>query len=403
MSRSNRFSMKTALFKIGLTVCALALIRVFFFSLSENEAVFTLYGKAFAQTIINSELGTEPSGAFREELSLFSSYTEPSTHQEEPELSLAPDDGFNGIFIRQTPTDSYPEGQVSSDDEGPLTGEAGAEEYFGSSDPFSSIDHDPAIKTITIAPSSTKGYDYADGVYIKNDTGESIDVRSYLDALPVLGLKENQPVVLIVHTHGSESYYPDGADQYTPTDPNRTEDKQYNMIRIGDEVAKLLEERGYASVHLREIFDYPSYAGSYTRTLTAINQALKENPSIRIVLDLHRDAMVSAAGATYRTVAEIDGQKAAQLMIVVGTNGGGLKHPDWRKNLTFAIHLQKQLLEDHPMLMRPINLRNERFNQHVTNRALLIEFGSSGNTLQEALYSARLFVSSLATLLDVLA
>ena len=179
-----------------------------------------------------------------------------------------------------------------------------------------------------------------------------------------------------------------------PTDTERTDDKNYNVVRVGDELAGLIEERGYGVVHIRDIFDYPSYSGSYTRTLKAIEAVLEENPSIQIVIDIHRDAMVSASGATYRTIAEIDGRKAAQILIVVGTDEGGLKHPNWRENLTFAIHLQKRICKDHPLLARPINLRPERFNQHATGGSIILEFGTSSN-IQEALYSAQLFAGFL--------
>lgn len=258
-------------------------------------------------------------------------------------------------------------------------------------------DLDPNIRTVTVSPSSTDGYCYSDGVYIKNGTKFEVDVRSYLEAVPEF---DGKPHILIVHTHACEAYYPDGEDIYEPTDVERTEDTNFNVVRVGDELEKLLEDRGFSVEHIREIFDYPSYNGSYTRTLKAIQSAIKDDSDISIVIDLHRDAIAGADGSTWRTVSDVDGKLAAQSMFVVGTDQGGLDHPNWRQNLLLAIHLQKYISDRYPTLMRPITLSPSRYNQHATSGSLILEVGTSGNTLDEALYSIQLLGGAMGDFLE---
>ena len=261
-------------------------------------------------------------------------------------------------------------------------------------------DLDPNIRTVSIIPSDTAGYDYADGVFIKNGTSFDIDVSSYLEAVPEFDV---MPHILIVHTHASESYYPSEEYDYEPTDVERTEDTDFNVVRVGDELESVLRGRGLEVTHIREIFDYPSYSGSYARTLEAIEAALRDDGEISVVIDLHRDAVEGADGSTWRVISEQeDGSYAAQSMLVIGTDEGGLSHPNWRQNLLFAVHLQKYIVDRHPTLMRPITLSPSRYNQHATPASVILEIGTSGNTLDEALLSARMIGGELANLLDEL-
>ena len=149
-------------------------------------------------------------------------------------------------------------------------------------------------------------------------------------------------------------------------------------------------------MHIRDIFDSPAYSGSYDRSLAAIEEALTEYPSIQIVIDVHRDSILTDDGRAYKTSCTIDGEEMAQLMFVVGTDDGGLNHPDWRDNLNYVASLQYKLNRTYPGLMRPVNLRTQRFNQHARPGSMLIEVGSSGNTMPEALAAIRLFGKTLA-------
>lgn len=255
------------------------------------------------------------------------------------------------------------------------------------------------IEDITINPQSEKGYVRYNNIWVKNDSTKGIDLKWLLGAKLPFKLTGKGPHVLIVHTHGSESYFPQGKDTYALTDVERTSDKRYNVIRVGDELSAELKANGISVIHDRNIYDSPSYNGSYTRTLAAIGKALKENPSIKVIVDLHRDSMTTKEGVKYRTVADIGGKKAAQMMIVMSTGESGLPHPNWAENLKLAVKLQNSLASKYPSLMRPMNLRKERFNMHATTGSMLVEVGTSANSLSEAIGSAKLLGKELAEIL----
>ena len=143
-------------------------------------------------------------------------------------------------------------------------------------------------------------------------------------------------------------------------------------------------------IHDRGVYDYPSYTGSYTRSGQAVAQYLKDYPSIGIVLDVHRDAL-GTDDVIYKTVAEETGSCASQVMLLSGTDESGLEHPNWRENLSLALYLQNAVLRVHPTLMRPVDVVPQRYNQQLCSGMLIVEVGSSGNTMQEALAAIRLF------------
>ena len=137
-------------------------------------------------------------------------------------------------------------------------------------------------------------------------------------------------------------------------------------------------------------------SGAYGRSLETVERYLEEYPTIRFVLDVHRDAISDGDGSPYKVISSVDGHSAAQMSFVIGTDGGGLEHPQWRENLKFAAAVQQELAERYPTLMRPITVRNSRYNQHTTTGSLLVEMGAAGNSLDEALLSARLLGEALA-------
>ncbi len=245
---------------------------------------------------------------------------------------------------------------------------------------------DQTPEGLPILPASFPG-----GLTMKNETDYNPVLSDLLAEGPGLTLPSDGVQVLIVHTHTSEAYTPTDSDRYEASDTMRTEDANYNILRVGDALAQTLEEAGLTVLHDRTVCDYPSYAGSYSRSGAAVEAALAEHPEISVVIDLHRDALCSES-VVYKTVAELpDGAAAAQVMFVVGTDGSGLEHPEWLRNLRLAVYLQDAVDALHPTLMRPINLVNQRYNQHLSPGMLLIEVGSSGNTLQEAIRAAQLF------------
>lgn len=249
------------------------------------------------------------------------------------------------------------------------------------------------VSPITIDSNAGRGYGT---VYVKNDTDYSLDVAAMLNQKINIRFNSAEPAVLIMHTHGTEAYTPDSTNNYTPTDTDRTTDLNYNVVRVGASIEQILNAKGIKTIHAKTLNDSPSYSGSYNRALDVVAQNMKENPSIKFVIDVHRDAMISKTGKKYKTVADINGRSCAQLMFVAGTDAGGLTHAAWRDNLVLMTKLQENMSTKHPGIMRPINIRAARFNQHTTTGSMLLEVGTSGNSLDEALYSAELFANVLA-------
>lgn len=222
---------------------------------------------------------------------------------------------------------------------------------------------------------------------LDNETDYDPDIAGLLTEALSWDLTGGPPSVLILHTHGSESYTPSPGETYLESGDYRTLDEGYNMISVGDLVAARLEAAGIGVIHDRALHDYPSYNGSYLNARESMEAILGDNPGIRLVLDLHRDAAATDDGQM-DTSATVNGRESAQLMLVVGTDAGGLYHPDWQENLSLALKLQAQLERKHPGLCRPINLCAERFNGDESPGALLVEVGAAGNTRAEALLAA---------------
>lgn len=247
--------------------------------------------------------------------------------------------------------------------------------------------------------SDTPAYLSTEGVYVRNYTQYEVDLNT-LVAPPVTLSDRSEPQILILHTHTTEAYTMDGTDIYVPTGEARTVDAYYNVVRIGEEMAKILRQAGFGVIHDTELYDYPNYNGAYQRSAQSVKEWVEKYPSISIILDVHRDALAAADGTVYKTAAEIDGEKIAQCMLVVGTDDSLGLPGGWQENLAFAVQIESRLNEDWPTLARPIALRPTRFNQELSPCSMLVEVGSHGNTLQESLAAGRYFASSLANLLD---
>lgn len=246
----------------------------------------------------------------------------------------------------------------------------------------------------TLVPTTDQGYVTGGGLYLYNRTDQSVDLSQALDQKLrfTLAPAAEGPQILIIHTHATEAYTPDGADIYTPSDDNtRTTDEGYNMLRVGDEMERVFTEMGLSVIHDRGLYDYPKYAGAYGRSGPAVEKYLKEYPTIQIVLDVHRDALIGSDGTVYKVATTVDGIKTAQVMLVVGSDSDGGSHPNWRENLALCAKLQKNLDILYPTLARPMTLRKLAYNQNLSVGSFLVEVGSHGNTLQEALAGARDF------------
>lgn len=231
---------------------------------------------------------------------------------------------------------------------------------------------------------------------LTNGSSRQPDLETLLQKKLTWDLTGGEPTVLILHTHATESYTKAG-ESYEESGEYRTLDEDHNMLSIGDAVAERLSQKGIAVIHDRELHDYPSYNGSYNDARQSIAYYLERYPSIQLILDLHRDA--SGEGANqFRPLASVNGQSCAQLMLVIGTDAGGLNHPNWEENLSIGLKLHTQLERLAPGITRPVNLRAQRFNQDLLPGTLLVEVGAAGNTHAEALRAAEVLAEAVASL-----
>ncbi len=244
-------------------------------------------------------------------------------------------------------------------------------------------------------------YLYGEGVYLYNRTDLKLDVSVLTQGTVDVPLGEG-PQILIVHTHGSEAYSQTDGDTYEESDSYRTTDCTHNVVKVGEEIATVFRAHGFQVLHDTSLYDYPSYNGSYDRSKAAVEQWLKQYPTIKIVLDVHRDALEGSEGQVYKLVSQEAGKKVAQVMLVVGSSGSGAEHPRWKDNLAFAIKLQQGLARGYTSLARPIVLRNSRYNQQLLPGSLLVEVGGHGNTLSEAIAGARLWADNVARTLLIM-
>ncbi|MGN0106394.1 MAG: stage II sporulation protein P [Hominilimicola sp.] len=233
------------------------------------------------------------------------------------------------------------------------------------------------------------------GLQLNNATEYSVDVSDMCAEELSIHADGAEPQVLVIHTHTTECY--DGDEMNGETERNT--DDSVNVVAVGNEICTVLEENGIKTIHDTTYHDYPSYQGSYTRALTTIDTQLKNNPSIKVVLDVHRDAFIYPDGSKLKVTCEENGESTAQVMIVAGTDSMGLWHDNWRENLKFAAKIQNAAEIMYPGLMRPINLRTERFNEHMTKGSLILEVGSNGNTLEQAKAGGRDVARAIAAVL----
>ncbi len=235
--------------------------------------------------------------------------------------------------------------------------------------------------------------DLADDIAINSSFPFSADLPGLISQSLNWDLTGDGPRVLIVHTHGSESFSP--ATDYVQSSPYHTLDTDHNMISVGAYLAKKLEAAGISVLHDTTMHDAYSYDAAYNNSRVSIRAYLDAFPSIELVLDLHRDAYEDANGNQGAQTVFSGGTAIAPLMFVVGTNYGGLEHPEWQNNLALALKLQSQLEEFCPGICRNLNLRTQRYNQDLSAGALLVEMGSSGNSRQEVLRAADMLAMAI--------
>lgn len=233
-------------------------------------------------------------------------------------------------------------------------------------------------------------------VAVQSTFSYQADIDAFLQMPLTWELSADAPTVLILHTHATESYKK--TDAYTETTDYRTLNEHYNMVSVGEYLAACLEEKGIGVLHARTLHDYPSYNDAYNYARKTISQYLEEYPSIRLVLDLHRDSVADAAGNQKGETVTTDQGEAARVMLVVGTDASGAYHPHWEENMSLAVKLHARLEQLYPGICRPISLRTQRYNQDLLAGTLLIEVGAAGNTREEALLAAQLLSQCLSDL-----
>lgn len=238
-------------------------------------------------------------------------------------------------------------------------------------------------------------------VHIKNTTSKTPDFASLLkDGISIDAPDLSKPTVLIFHTHTTESYLMADNGVFYSDYQTRSEDPSRNMVRVGDEICRRLEEAGIGVIHDTNIYD-ATYNGAYARSRKAVLEYLDRYPSIKVVLDVHRDAVYTTETDHLKPVCEINGKKSAQVMIITGADGGPVaSFPHWEDNLKFALALQKRVQSEYEGLMKPVYFCNRRYNMDVTPCSLLLEFGSDANTLDEAVYAASMLGLSLGRLIN---
>ena len=250
-------------------------------------------------------------------------------------------------------------------------------------------DADNGAASQTIAPTSPSGFVQVGDVFIKNNSTKALD-PAWFDGSFAAALSDDAPQVLIVHTHGSEAYTMPKGQEYAPTGTCRTADNSVNMIRVGDEIAAVLSSYGISVLHDRVLYDDPAYDGAYERAADAIRGYLEKYPTLSFVLDVHRDAIEDKAGHQYKVITRED-PRCAQISFVMGSN-----NDHWLENVKLAVAGQQRLTDTSPTLMRPMTLRNSNYNQHLTTGSMLVEIGTAGNSLSEALRAAQLFATGFA-------
>lgn len=234
-------------------------------------------------------------------------------------------------------------------------------------------------------------------VSVADSSGENPDLEALLTQPLHLSLAGEEPTVLILHTHATESYTPAPGEEYPESAAFRTLEEGANMLAVGDRVTELLEAGGIRVIHDRALHDYPSYNSAYSHARKAIREQLEHAPAIQLVLDLHRDAAGNAKNQL-RTNALCSKGSCAQLMLVLGTGNAGAPHSRWQQNLALGLKLTAQLERQCPGITRPISLRPQRFNQDLSPGALLVEVGAAGNTRQEALLAAEQLADAILAL-----
>lgn len=248
---------------------------------------------------------------------------------------------------------------------------------------------------------SSVQFQISNNAWIKNLTKHTqSEIMAQISKGPAFRIdKSDAPQVLIMHTHTTESYERQTLDWFDKAFNSRTTDTQYNVCRVGDEIEKQLKAAGIGVLHDKTLHDYPTFPGCYDRSAVTVKNYLKQYPGIKVVLDIHRDAIEQKDGTRIAPVANVNGKNAAQVMIISGCDDGTMGYPNYFQNLKFAALLQSQLEADYPGFARPLLFDYRKYNQHLTTGSILLEMGGHANSMEEVIYAGELLGKSLVNAL----
>lgn len=237
---------------------------------------------------------------------------------------------------------------------------------------------------------------------LKNDTSYDVDMEEVAAAAAQLAPEAitAEPLVLIVHTHGTEAFSPEGAIYYDKEESGpRSTDTSKNVIAVGRALCEELNKFGIPTLQCEVMHDKDTYVESYERSAETIAAYIEKYPSIRYVFDVHRDSLIRNDRVKLRPVTLASGEPCAQLMMLIGSDEKGAGSYDWRGNLTLAEAIQQKLTDDTLGVARQLCLRGASYNQQLATHGLLLEIGSCGNSLSEAEAAARAFADAFAKVL----
>ena len=264
--------------------------------------------------------------------------------------------------------------------------------------PLATLPSEPPTREEIVIPEGATpivSYDLAhigQGIgHLNNETFYKPNVNELLER-DVTSAATQEPLVLVLHTHTSEGYLSHTAP-YLEGDLGKityTKNEEQNMLAIGKAFIAALHKNGITAIHCTVMHDASGLAGSYERAAQSIQFFREHYPSIRYVVDLHRDAILTNEGEYVRAVTEIDGQNVAQILPVIGSNAGGWAHDGWEGNLALALQMRQALNQNDTSLCRPVMLRNNTYNQEMAPFAILLEIGTGANSIDEAVAAATL-------------
>ncbi len=383
-AKKQHYKKNSAAIIISAALCLLSVFSLFLYLLSNAGGV--LSGEKLLGYIASDFLGIDPSSDDRSIYEIlmsggFGNYNQtpgekptddnaastPDSESSQPSDETPPESNGNES-TSPTPSPDIPAGQfaiIKTDLSSPATSISNQTDY--------KID----IEELKNAPVSNEGYKFV----INEDM--TVD-----------------PVVLIVHTHGTEAFSAEGSISYSDsTNIPRSEDTDKNIVSVGAEMARVLNESGVPTVHCKIMHDKDSYKNSYMRSAQTIQQYLKKYPSIKYVLDVHRDSVISDSQIKYKPLTVIDGKPTAQVMLVMGSDYNTPEHTSWKENLTLAVKFTERLNNRYSSFTRTMSLRASSYNQEYTKGSMLLEVGSCGNTLSEAKRAGVLAAAELSKMI----